>query len=99
MNVLSFPDIPFDTKWKVKKNAQRNHTAFVGNKYSIQRDHMIEVLQEPEQAKVPELELEQSPVKGQGQQLGPVLENRNRCSCRNSNMNRNWNGDRNWHRY
>jgi hypothetical protein len=30
---------------KVQADAQGNHIAFLGNKYLIQRDHMVEVLQ------------------------------------------------------
>jgi hypothetical protein len=61
---------------KVQADAQGNHIAFSGNKYLIQRDHMVEVLQleqelGPELASVleSELELELEPSLGQGQGL------------------------------
>jgi hypothetical protein len=51
----------------------------MGKKYSIQRDHIVEVLQlelelGPESASVQEPELELVPSQGQGQELAPAQE-------------------------
>jgi hypothetical protein len=68
---------------KVQEDAQGNHIAFLGKKYSIQRDHIVAVVQlelevevGPESASVqePELELVPSQGQGQGQELAPAQE-------------------------
>jgi hypothetical protein len=66
---------------KVQADAQGNHIAFLGKKYLIQRDHIVEVLQleqelGPESASVlvRGLGLELEPLQGQGQEGAPAQE-------------------------
>jgi hypothetical protein len=74
---------------KVQKDVQRNHTAFLGNKYSIQRDHigLGAATGTGTGARIGKRTgtgtgtgtftgtgTGKGPVRGQGQELGPVLE-------------------------